>query len=174
MRSFADEKKSGTLEWLYTKPLSEWQIILGKFLASFFLVVLALLPTLIYYFSIYQLGNPAGNIDSAGVVGSYVGLLLLAAVFTTLGILASSLTANQLVAFILAAFFCFFLFMGLDSASSVFKNSSVVLIARQAGLLFHYEALSKGLIDSRDLLYFISVIFIVLFFTKTTLSARSW
>src|SRR5688572_9058881 len=105
MRSFAEEKKSGTLELLFTRPLSDWDIVLGKFFACFLLVLVALIPTAIYYVSVYQLGNPPGNIDTPGVIGSYIGLMLLGGVFTSIGILASSLTNSQIVSFIVAAFF---------------------------------------------------------------------
>ncbi|MCI0751696.1 MAG: ABC transporter permease, partial [Flammeovirgaceae bacterium] len=140
MRSFAEEMKSGTLELLCTKPLSDWQIILGKYFACFILVFLALVPTATYYFSVYQLGNPIGNIDTAGVMGSYIGLILLAGVFCSVGMLASSLTNNQLVAFIFAAFFCFFIFMGLDSMSTLAVGSDLILLVKQLGLLYHYNA----------------------------------
>lgn len=174
MRSFAEEKKSGTLELLLTKPLSDWDIVFGKFLACFFLVIVAILPTLIYYFSIRQLGNPVGNIDTSGVMGSYIGLLLLSAVFCSIGLLASSITPNQIVAFILAAFLCFIIFSGFHSVSSLPALSSIALGVKQLGVLYHYETLSKGLIDSRDLIYFISTTALMLLFTKTILSARTW
>ncbi len=174
MRSFAEEKKSGTLELLLTKPLSDWDIVLGKFFACFFLVVIAILPTLIYYFSIRQLGNPVGNIDTSGVMGSYIGLLLLSAIFCSIGLLASSSTPNQIVAFILAAFLCFIIFTGFHSLSSLPVLASVAVGVKQLGILHHYETLSKGLIDSRDVIYFISVTALLLLFTKTILSARTW
>lgn len=174
MRSFAEEKKSGTLELLLTKPLSDWDIVLGKFFACFFLVVIAILPTLIYYFSIRQLGNPIGNIDTSGVMGSYIGLLLLSAIFCSIGLLASSSTPNQIVAFILAAFLCFIIFTGFHSLSSLPVLASVAVGVKQLGILHHYETLSKGLIDSRDVIYFISVTALLLLFTKTILSARTW
>lgn len=174
MRSFAEEKKSGTLELLLTKPLSDWDIVLGKFFACFFLVVIAILPTLIYYFSIRQLGNPVGNIDTSGVMGSYIGLLLLSAIFCSIGLLASSSTPNQIVAFILAAFLCFIIFTGFHSLSSLPVLASVAIGVKQLGILHHYETLSKGLIDSRDVIYFISVTALLLLFTKTILSARTW
>ncbi len=115
MRSFAEEKKAGTMELLLTKPLTDWDIILGKYLACFLLVILALVPTVIYYFSIYMLGDPVGNIDTPGVMGSYIGLILLGGVFCAAGIFASSITTNQIVSFILAAFLCFILFSGFES-----------------------------------------------------------
>src|SRR5688500_11265472 len=112
MRSFAEEKKAGTMELLLTRPLTDTHIILGKYLACFLLVLLALFPTLVYYWSVYTLGNPIGNIDTPGVIGSYIGLALLAGVFCAIGIMASSITPNQIVAFICAAFLCFIIFSG--------------------------------------------------------------
>lgn len=174
MRSFAEEKKAGTIELLITKPLSDWEIVLGKFFASFLLMCCAVLPTLIYYLSIRALGNPIGNVDTPGVIGSYIGLVFLGAVFTAVGIFSSSLTKNQIIAFIVAAFLCFFLFSGFESIASLDIWSQNTLFIKQLGLLEHYDALSKGLIDSRDILFFLSVIFITLFITKTILSSRQW
>lgn len=174
MRSFAEESKGGTLELLLTKPLSDWDVILGKFLACFFLVILSLVPTLIYYFSVYALGNPVGNIDTAGVMGSYVGLVFLGAVFCSIGIFSSSLTSSQIVSFIVSAFLCYILFAGFDSLSLVNVWSDKSLFIKQLGLLYHYEALSKGLIDSRHLVYFASVIALMLLFTRIILGSRSW
>lgn len=174
MRSFAEERKSGTMELLLTKPLTDWDIVLGKFLACFLLVLFALIPTIIYYFSIRALGNPAGNIDTPGVIGSYVGIALLAGVFCSVGIVASSTTSNQIVAFILAAFLCFLVFSGFESISTLDVWSSNTLFIKQFGILYHYEALSKGLIDSRDVIYFVSVGALMLLISKTILSARSW
>lgn len=174
MRSFAEERKSGTMELLLTKPLTDWDIVLGKFLACFLLVLFALIPTIIYYFSISSLGNPSGNIDTPGVIGSYIGLALLAGVFCSVGIVASSITSNQIVAFILAAFLCFLVFSGFESMSTLNVWSSNTLLIKQFGILYHYEALSKGLIDSRDVIYFISVGGLMLLVSKTILSSRSW
>lgn len=174
MRSFAEEKKAGTMELLMTKPLTDWDILLGKFFASFLLVLFSLMPTVIYYFSIYQLGNPVGNVDTAGVIGSYIGLILLGCVFCAVGILASSLTSNQIVAFILAAFLSFLLFSGFESLSALSLWSAYAFQVKQLGLLYHYEALSKGLIDSRDVIYFISVIYFLLSGTKLILGSRQW
>lgn len=174
MRSFAEERKSETMELLLTKPLTDWDIILGKFFACFVLVLFALLPTIIYYFSVSALGNPTGNIDTPGVIGSYIGLALLAGVFCSVGIVASSITSNQIVAFILAAFLCFIVFSGFESMSTLNVWSANTLLIKQFGILYHYEALSKGLIDSRDVIYFISVGALMLLISKIVLSARSW
>lgn len=174
MRSFAEERKAGTMELLLTKPLSDTDILLGKFFASFLLVLVALLPTCIYYFSIRQLGNPAGNIDTPGVIGSYTGLALLGSVFCAVGILASSITPNQIVSFITAAFLCFILFTGFDSVSTLAALADHALAVQQWGMLYHYRALSRGLIDSRDVVYFLSVTGLLLLTTRIILGARSW
>ncbi|MCE7864070.1 MAG: gliding motility-associated ABC transporter permease subunit GldF [Bacteroidetes bacterium CHB5] len=171
MKSFAEEKKLGTLELLLTKPLSDWDVVLGKFLAAFALVLLALVPTVIYYMSVYQLGNPVGNIDSAGVWGSYIGLALLAMIFCAIGLLASSLTTNQIVSFILAAFLCFLIYTGFDSLATFGNNA---LLIKQLGILYHYDSLSKGLIDSRDVVYFISITAFILVATRTVIGSRQW
>lgn len=174
MRSFAEERKMGTLEWLLTKPVSEGEIVVGKFLAAVCLVVVALIPTLIYYVTLYRLGNPVGNIDTSGVIGSYIGLVLLGAVFCALGILASSLVANQIVAFLLAAFLSFILYTGFESASGLVADGSAALLIRQLGLQYHFESLSRGLVDSRDLVYFLTLGGTLLLGAKTVLSSRSW
>ena len=172
MKSFAEEKKMGTMELLLTKPLSDWNIVLGKFLAAFALVMFALIPSLIYYYSIYKLGNPVGNIDSAGVAGSYVGLMFLSIVFCAIGLLASSLTTNQIVSFILAAFQSFIFYTGFDSLSALGGNAALVI--KQFGILYHYESLSRGVIDSRSVIYFVSVAGLILLGTKTVISSRQW
>jgi len=172
MKSFAEEKKMGTMELLLTKPLSDWSIVVGKFLAAFALVMFALIPSLIYYYSIYKLGNPVGNIDSAGVAGSYVGLMFLSIVFCAIGLLASSLTTNQIVSFILAAFLSFIFYTGFDSLSALTGNAA--LLIKQFGILYHYESLSRGVIDSRSVIYFVSVAGLILLGTKTVISSRQW
>jgi ABC-2 type transport system permease protein len=174
MRSFAEEKKAGTIELLITKPLTDWDIITGKFLACFLLVLAALIPTVIYYFSISSLGNPPGNIDTPGVIGSYFGLVMMAAVFCAIGIFASSITRNQIIAFIVGAFLCFLLFTGFESAAALNVWSANALRIKQLGLLEHYTSMSKGLIDSRDVIYFLSVIVITLSLTKLILGSRKW
>ncbi len=172
MKTFAEEKKMGTLELLLTKPLSEVQIVWGKFFAAWGLAVLALLPTVVYYFSVSALGNPKGNIDAAAVVGSYIGLILLAAIFTSVGVLASALTQNQIVAFIVAAFLCFLQYIGFDSFSA-FAGAQALLV-KQMGILYHYESLSRGLIDSRDVVYALSVTGFFTLCTVLTINSRLW
>ncbi len=174
MRTFAEEKRAGTIELLMTRPLTDWSIIMGKYLSSFTLVLFAILPTLIYYFSIYKLGNPEGNLDTAGIVGSYIGLALLGAVFTAIGVLSSSLTENQIVAFIIAVFFCFIFYSGFASFASINVWQSSSLFIEKMGILYHYTSMSKGLIDSRDLIYFFSVITVMLLITHMILSSRKW
>ena len=174
MKSFAEEKKMGTLELLFTKPLSDIEIIIGKWLACFLLVIVALLPTLVYYFSVSRLGNPVGNVDTPGVIGSYIGLVLLGGVFCSVGILASSLSSNQIVAFILAAFLCFILYAGFDSVSALWEEGNRSLFVKQFGMLGHYEALSKGLVDTRDVIYFISLAGVMILFTKIVIGSRQW
>lgn len=174
MRSFAEENRAGTMELLLTKPLTDWNIILGKFLASFLLIVFSILPTVLYYFSLRTLGDPVGNIDTSGVIGSYIGLILLGGIFCSVGILASSITTNQIVAFIFGAFLCFLLFAGFDSVATLNVWSSYALFIKQLGIQYHYDALGKGLIDARDLIYFFSVGFIFLLLTRLIVGSRSW
>jgi len=174
MRMLAEEKKSGTMELLLTRPLTDFQIILGKYFAGFFLVIFSVIPTLIYYYSIYYLGSPVGNIDSAGVFGSYIGLILLGGVFTSIGILASSLSENQIVSFILAVFLCFIFFSGFDSFSGLTLSGSYSLEVAKLGIIYHYNAMSRGLIDSRDIIYFLGVISVMILLTHLVMSSRKW
>ncbi|MFN3404063.1 MAG: gliding motility-associated ABC transporter permease subunit GldF [Cytophagaceae bacterium] len=174
MRTFAEERKEGTIELLLTRPLTDWQIILGKYFSSLALVLFALIPTLIYYISIYNLGNPSGNIDSAAVFSSYLGLFLLGAVYTSIGIFCSSITKSQIVAFILAVILCYTLFDGMSRIASIDLWGDQANFITVLGLDYHYHALSKGLIDSRNVLYFLSVIFIMLSSTKVMLGSRKW
>ena len=171
MRMFAEEKKSGTLELLFTKPISDWQIILGKYWAALTIVFLAIVPTLVYAYSISELGNPIGNLDVPGIAGSYIGLLLIASVFVAIGLLASSLSENQIISFILAVFLCFLMFAGLFSASGLFSGQWTLYI-KELSLSYHYEAMSRGLIDTRNLNYLISVSVFTLILTQLKLGAR--
>ena len=166
MKSFADEFSSGTIELLKTKPISNWQIVLGKFWAVLLLVVIALLSTITYVYTVYQLANPIGNIDFGATIGSYIGLLFLAATYTAIGLFTSTLSKNQIVAFILGVFSTFFLFYGFDAISNSFDNN---LTIQQIGINEHFKSISRGIIDTRDLVYFISVTIFFLFITKTRL-----
>lgn len=174
MRSFSEERKDGTFELLATRPLSDWQIVLGKFLASLSIVILALLPTSIYYITVYQLGIIKGNIDSGAVMGSYLGLILLGAAFTSIGIFASSLGKNQIIAFTVSLFLCFFAFSGFDSLSRIISLQGIESSLTSLGINQHYQSISRGLLDTRDLAYFLSFSAVFLMFTKTILGARKW
>jgi ABC-2 type transport system permease protein len=174
MRMFAEEKKGGTMELLFTRPLTDWQIILGKYFSGIFLLLLALLPTLLYYYSVSELGNPEGNIDSAAFAGSFLGLFLLGSVFTAIGVFASSITENQIVAFLVALFLCFLLYTGFSSLAAIDVWGTGSYLIQQLGVLFHYDALSRGLIDSRNLVYFLSLIILLLSLTKLVLTSRKW
>ena len=172
MKSFAEEKRNGTIELLYTLPFRDIDIVMGKFLASYALVLLSLAPTIVYYLSLYQLGIPVGNIDTAGITGSYTGLILLAGIFSAIGVLASALTGNQIVSFILAAFLCFACYTGFDSIASINVWSDASYLIRRAGILSHYETLSKGLIDFSDVAYFVTMMALLLYFTRVVLNLQ--
>lgn len=174
MRMFAEEKKTGTLELVFTRPITDWQLIAGKFLAGFTLVSLALLPTLAYVITLYNIADPIGNIDSGAIIGSYLGLLLLGAVFVSIGLFASSTTENQIVSFITAVFLCFFFYAAFDSLSLLQLNNQLLLILKQIGIAEHYQSISKGVIDSRDLVYFCSIIILFSVLTQTNLARRKW
>ncbi|WP_295651011.1 gliding motility-associated ABC transporter permease subunit GldF [uncultured Mucilaginibacter sp.] len=172
MRSLAEERKEGTFELLATRPLTDWQIIIGKYLACLLIVLFALLPTLIYYYTVYTLGNPVGNIDTGAVIGSYIGLFLLGGAFVAIGIFASSITNNQIIAFTIAVFLCFFAFSGFDSLSQMLSLQSYGL--ENFGINEHYQSISRGVLDTRDLLYFLSFIAVFVATTKTILGGRKW
>ena len=174
MRSLAEEKKEGTFELLVTRPLTDWQIVLGKYSAALLIIALALLPTLIYYISVYQLGIVKGNVDSGAVIGSYIGLFLLGACFTAIGIFASSISRNQIIAFIIAVFLCFFAFSGLDSISQLLSLQNYNTLITGLGINEHYQSVSRGVLDTRDLIYFLSFIALFLLITKTILGGRKW
>lgn len=174
MRSFAEENRTGTIEMLTTKPLSDWQIICAKFFAGVALVLLALIPTFVYYYSVYRLGLPVGNLDKGGIWGSYIGLFLLSSSFVSIGVFCSSLTNNQILAFILSVFLCGFLLIGFEFIYSLSLFGKVDLFIQQLGMNAHYSSLSRGVIDTRDVLYFLSVIVLFLSATKLVLASRKW
>ena len=175
MRTFSEELNSGTIEILATKPISDLGIILGKYFAALLLVVFSLLFTLIYVFTISTLALPAGDIDTGAVIGSYIGLLFIGGCFVSLGIFASTLTGNQIVAFVIGIFLCFFTFFGFDYISrlSEFTGTTDYLI-RNLGISEHYRSISRGVLDTRDLIYFLSFITIFLTASKTVLESRKW
>jgi len=155
MRMFADEKRSGTMELLLSRPVTELQLILSKFLAALAVVLITLLPTLIYFLSVYRLGNPVGCVDTGATWGSYTGLFFLAVIYLTIGLLASSVTDNQVVAFILAVFTCFIWYSGFGFLAQLPFPSNVSSVIASLGIDAHYESVSRGVLDSRDLLYFL-------------------
>ncbi len=174
MRSFSEEKKAGTLEILITKPITDMQIVLGKYFAGLVLVALALLPTLIYFYTVYQLGEPEGNIDTGATWGSYMGLLWLGSIYVSIGLFSSSLTDNTIVAFILSFFFCLIMYIAFDLLSSVSIFSGFDYYVQWIGINSHYQSISRGVLDTRDLVYFISTTILFLWLTKTKLESRKW
>lgn len=155
MRSFSDERKQGTLELLFTKPLSIWQIVTGKFLGALLLIVIAIVPTFIYVWIISDLGMPVGNIDMGSIIGSYFGLLFLISAYTSIGIFTSSMSENQIVAFIIAVFICFFFYFGFENIAPYVTGYEDVI--SKIGMDEHFRSMSRGVIDSRDVVYFLSI-----------------
>lgn len=174
MRLFADEKKSGTIELLLTRPLSDWQIVTGKYLAGFSLVILSLLPTLIYFYSVASLAQPEGNVDAGAIWGSYIGLLMLAGAYVAMGVFTSAITDNQIVAFVLAALLAFVFYSGFDVLASVPFFDGVKFFLVNLGIDSHYQSLSRGVIDLSDVLYFLGLIVVFLGLTRLVLSSRRW
>lgn len=175
MRSFAEEKNSGTIEFLTTHPVTDLQIILGKYFAAFVLVIFSVLPTITYYFTINALSSPPGNVDTGGIIGSYIGLIFLGATFVAISIFTSAITNNQIVSFIAGMFACFFFYMVFDSISliPVFVGTADKYF-NALSINQHYQNISKGYIDLRDIVYFLSMISIFILMTKTTLGSRKW
>lgn len=174
MRSFSDEKRSGTIELLLTKPLTDLHIILSKYFAGLLLVVISLLPTLIYFFSVYSLGFPKGNIDVGATWGSYIGLLLLGGAFVSIGLFSSTLTDKQVLAFVLSVFLCGFMYIGFEFIFSLEMFGKIDLFIKSIGINAHYMSLSRGVIDTRDLIYFISLIAFFILLSKISIEKRKW
>jgi ABC-2 type transport system permease protein len=172
MRSFADEYKAGTYEVLRTRPLTSWQIVAGKFSGSFLVAIIALVPTLVYYFTINSLASTTG-IDSGAAAGSYLGLLLITALFTSIGICVSSFTSNSVVAFIISLVACVLFYFGFTAVSqlSFFENGADYYIGMM-GVEYHYQSISRGVIDTRDLVYFLSLSFFFLLITTQNLRTK--
>ncbi len=175
MRSFSEEYQRGTIEFLFTKPIADSHILFGKYLGNVLLLAITLVPTILYVYSVYQLGSPIGNIDLGEVVGSYIGLFLLGCLFTAIGLFTSSFSENQIVAFLLSVVMCFFLYLGFDYLSRlpVFFGKSD-LIVQKIGAEYHYAAISKGKIEFRDIGYFLSMSCFFLWLTWVSLSKRNW
>ena len=169
MRSFSDEKKQGTLELLLTKPLSIWQIVNGKFLGAMLLIVIAIIPTFIYVYVISSLGMPEGNIDMGSTIGSYFGLLFLIAAYCSIGIFTSTLSENQIVAFILSEFLCFVFYFAFDGLATYLPTAENFISS--IGMDNHFKSMSRGVIDTRDVLYFISLT--ILFLSLTVFKLKS-
>lgn len=169
MRSLADEYKSGSFELLKTLPLTSAQIVWGKFYGALLVVITALLPTVIYAIAVQKL-SITGGIDIGATIGSYLGLVLLGAVFTAIGICASSITNNTVVAFIVGAFVCFLLYNGFDAISKLpIFSAGLGYYIEMLGINFHFRSISRGVVDSRDIIYFIGIIILFLFITQRNL-----
>ncbi|WP_395075884.1 gliding motility-associated ABC transporter permease subunit GldF [Flavobacterium sp.] len=172
MRSFSDEKKQGTMELLLTKPLSLWEIVNGKFLGAFLLLIIAIIPTLIYVKVIYDYGLPEGNIDLGSTLGSYFGLLFLMASYTAIGIFTSTLSDNQIVAFIVSVLLCFLFYFGFQGISNYQALGSFGKTINALGMDYHYKSMSRGVLDTRDILYFVSIT--ILFLSCTVYKLKSY
>ncbi len=172
MRSFSEEFKTGTFEILQTRPLSGWQITLGKYWGSFIVVLIALLPTIVYYFSIQALSSQ-GGIDTGATIGAYIGLFFLAGVFTAIGICASSFTSNAVVAFIISVIACALLYYGFNAISKMpALTGGIDYYIEMIGIDFHYKSISRGLLDTRDIVYFLTVTGLFLLIANRNLSRR--
>lgn len=174
MRSFSEEINQGTFEILSTKPITDFQIILGKYLAAVCLVAFSVLPTLLYFYSVYQLGLPKGNIDIGATWGSYIGLILLGGCYASIGIFSSAATSNQIVAFVLGMFLCFFFYVGFQQISNLSLFGGWDSFIQNLGIQYHYDSISRGVVDSRDLVYFGSLISFFLGLTYIVLDSRKW
>ena len=168
MKTFSDEFQTGTIEILKTKPITNFQIVLGKFFAVVLLIMIAIIPTFTYVYSINQLGNPIGNIDYGSTIGSYTGLFLLASSFASIGIFSSSIPKNQIAAFLTGALIIFFFYFGFDAVANLFGSLSYAV--KLFGMNEHFKSISRGVLDTRDILYFFSIIVFFLFITKQKLT----
>jgi ABC-2 type transport system permease protein len=169
MRSIAEERRTGTIELLFTRPISDIQILLAKYFAGVTLLIIALVPTLVYYFSMYQLGNPVGVIDTGATLTSYFGLILLGSAFVAIGIFSSSITNSQIVAFILGMFLCWLFYDGLTLLGSFNLMGSFDSVIQYSGMSFHYDAIKRGLVDTSDVVYFLSIIGIFMYSALTVI-----
>lgn len=174
MKMIAEEKRLGTIELIYSRPVTERGIVYGKYLASVALVLLSLLPGIIYYVSVYMIGETPGNLDKGGTLGAFIGLFFLAAVYASAGLFASSLTDNQVIAFIIAVLISFFLYLGFDSFAYLPGLKKVDEFVLRLGINEHYKSMSRGVIDFRDIVYFAGVVFVFNEATRLVLLSRIW
>lgn len=174
MKSFAEEKRLGTIEMLLTKPITDLEIIMAKFFADIVLLIIALIPTLIYYYSVYQLGFPKGNLDQGAMWGSYLGLIFIGATFISIGIFISSITDNQIISFVVSFLICGAVFLGFEFIYSLELFGSFDLFVKSIGVSHHYSSISRGVIDTRDVIYFLSVITFFILLSKVSLQSRKW
>lgn len=171
MRSIAEERKNGTIELLFTRPISDLNVLLAKYFAGVTLLAFAIVPTIVFYISMHYLGNPIGVLDDGATFTSYVGLFLLGATFVAIGIFSSSITSSQIVAFILAMFFCWFFYDGLTLLGSFNLMGDFDYLIRYCGMSFHYDAIKRGVIDSSDVIYFLSLICVFIFASLTIIKS---
>jgi len=171
MRSIAEERRTGTIELLFTRPISDLKILLAKYFAGVTLLIIAILPTIIYYISMYNLGNPVGIIDGGATFTSYIGLILLGATFVAIGIFASAITNSQIVAFILGMFLCWIFYDGLTLIGSFNLMGSFDSVIQYAGMSYHYDSIKRGVIDSSDIVYFISIITLFIYAALTVVKS---
>jgi ABC-2 type transport system permease protein len=174
MRMIAEEKKLGTLELLYSWPITERQIIYGKFLSSVTLVFLALLPGIFYFISVYYLGETHGNLDKGGTLGAFIGLFLLAAIYASVGIFSSSITDNQVIAFVISVAVSFILYIGFDSFASIPGLKNMDELVMRLGINEHYKSVSRGVIDAGDVFYYLAVVVIFNEATRLIMLSRKW
>ena len=173
MKSFSEEKKTGTLELLLMKPISPWELVLGKFFGIMVLGIIALAPTLVYVWGISALGTEIGNFDIGLVLGAYLGMILLLTAYAGIGLFASTLSENQIVAFLSAILLALFAYLGFEAISGVLSDGGISLFIENLGMQAHYERMGRGIIDTRDVIYFLSLAVFFLFLTVTRLKQRA-
>lgn len=171
MRSIAEERRTGTIELLFTRPISDIQMLLAKYFASVTLLIIALIPTLVYYISMHYLGDPVGVMDDGSTITSYFGLILLGSTFVAIGIFASALTSSQIVAFILAMFLCWLFYQGFDLLGSFNVMGKFDSVIQYCGMTTHYDGIKRGLVDTKDVLYFLTVIVLFIFAALTVIKS---
>ncbi len=169
MRSIAEERRTGTIELLFTRPISDLKILLAKYFAGVTLLIIAIIPTFVYYISMYNLGNPVGIIDTGATLTSYLGLVLLGSTFVAIGIFASSITNSQIVAFILGMFLCWIFYDGLNLIGSFNQMGSFDSVIQYCGMTYHFDSIKRGVVDTSDLVYFISIIFLFIYSALTVI-----